>query len=66
MFVLAVTPETVTFISASPPCTFPDDGKIETVTRERFVKKYTYDSIPDKSYMLLEGRGNKVEGWLKE
>ena len=65
MYVLAVTPETVTFIGAGGPCTFPDDGKIETVSRERFLKKFTYNSMPDKSYMLLADRGNRVEGWLK-
>jgi hypothetical protein len=64
MYVLAVTPETVTFITASPPCTFPDDGKIETLSRNEFVKKFTYQSIPGKSYMMLVDRGNDVEGWL--
>jgi hypothetical protein len=66
MFVLEVTPETVTFMTAAPPCTFPDDGKIETLPREGFLKKFTYESIPDNSYLLLADRGNNVAGWLKE
>jgi hypothetical protein len=65
MFVLVVTPAEVTFMTASPPCSLPDDGKIATLTRELFIKKFTYQSIPDKSYLLLADRGNNVAGWLK-
>jgi len=64
LYVLEVTPGTITIISAKTPCIFPDDGVIQTFTKAEFISKFTYKDFPGETYLLLGGRGTDVEGWL--
>lgn len=63
LYVLAVDDCEVTFISGSE---LPKDGKIETMQREAFVKRFSYDSMPNKSWLRLSDRRCDVSGWLPE
>lgn len=65
MFVLEVRNETVTFISASVPCSLPEDGIVETLSREDFVKKFSYAVLPG-AWVTLKNHDHNVAGWLKD
>jgi hypothetical protein len=58
MYILKVTKNYIYTINASAPCTFPDDGKVEKLTRKEFLTKFYF--------VYLVDRGNDVNGWLKK
>lgn len=67
MFVVHVTPGggPIVAVEANPPCQVPDDGKaVPFDSLADFVDRYTYKSMPHKSWVLLSGRGCDVRGWL--
>ena len=65
LYVVARDGDMVTTMEASPPCTFPDDGKVHVQTVSAFIQRVSYESIPG-SWVRLRSRGNAVEGWLKD
>lgn len=62
-YVLEREGDQVTLITASPPCTFPEDGVIEVLLLDEFRRKFSYDGIPGY-YVGGGGRGHDVAGWL--
>lgn len=69
MYVVKVTKKFVYVMTASAPCTFPEDAELEKMTREQYKTRWQYGhssrkKIPGYSYALCD-RGNKVAGWLK-
>ena len=54
----------VTTMEASPPCAFPDDGKVKFQTLDEFRNRFSYESIPGYWVSLCD-RGNDVSGWLE-
>jgi hypothetical protein len=62
MFVLDVTDGIVTSIHASPPCSFPKDGKIEKRSIDAFRKWLSYGSIDGTWAHCLE-RNHNINGW---
>ena len=62
MWVVKVTPKTVVYFDAIPPCTIPDDCTIMEVARDYF---YWHFARPH-CWVRLIGRGEDVKGWLKE
>jgi hypothetical protein len=54
----------VTTMEASPPCSFPDDGKVNHYSLAGFRERFSYGSIPGY-WVALAGRGHDVEGWLE-
>jgi hypothetical protein len=64
MYVVDVGRTHVTTLTASPPCTLPDDGKAERMTRKDFLRRYCYDTMPDTPWLRLCDRGTDVSGWL--
>lgn len=63
-YVLKRQGDLVTFITASSPCRFPDDGKVETLPLEEFQRKFAYNSMPGY-WVGGAGRGHNVAGWLE-
>jgi hypothetical protein len=61
VYVVAVEGDQVITMSASAPCTFPADAKVRRHTRRSFREHYG----GDRPWLLLEDRGNNVEGWLE-
>lgn len=55
LYIIKTLPTYVTIIYASAPCIFPDDGKIEQITKKEFIEKFYY--------VYLVDRFNKFEHW---
>lgn len=49
-------------MTASAPCTFPDDGKVEVLTLEALRQRFAYETIPGY-FVTGAGRGHDVAGW---
>ncbi len=66
VYVVKVSKYSVWTMSASAPCTFPKDGKLEKRSREEFKKYYAYQSpnLPNKYWIKLCDRDNDVSGWV--
>lgn len=54
----------VAVLARSAPCTFPEDGELWRGSVGEFKKRYGNRYIPGYT-ILLEDRGNCVEGWLE-
>ncbi len=65
VYVMAREGDVVTTIEASPPCTFPEDGKVRVQTLDEFRKRFAYGSIPGYWVRFCDS-GNDVEGWASE
>jgi hypothetical protein len=67
MYVVKVTKKSVWTLSATAPCTFPEDGKLEKRTRKEFIDHYSYNfpNLPNKYWVKLRDRKNDVRGWVK-
>ena len=63
VYVVAVENDQVTTIEGSPPCTFPNEGKIKSLSREAFYKRFAYAHDSEKFWVTLANRGNDVSGW---
>lgn len=63
VYVIKVTKKFVWTMSASAPCEFPKDAKLEKRTREKFIDYYSYHGS-SLYWVDLCDRGNNVEGWL--
>lgn len=64
MFIVAIEGDEIIVMTATPPCTFPRDGRVERypcVHAFRAAWSYSYDSA--KYTVLLADRGNDVSGW---
>lgn len=66
VYVVKVTRKRVWIMYASCPCEFPKDGKLEKLSRQEFIKKYSYDGpdMKDKYWIQLCDRDNNVKGWV--
>lgn len=62
IYVIAISGNTVITTEGSPPVTFPEEGKVKAQTREEFIARFAYGSIPGY-WIRLADRGNNVEGW---
>lgn len=65
LYVVGRKEDKVATLEASPPCTFPEDGKLKIQTVEEFKKRFAYGSIDGYS-LRFAGGGHNVEGWLEE
>lgn len=63
IYVVKVTPKYVWTMSASAPCSFPEDAKLEKRRHEEFRKHCAYGGISGY-WVYLCDRGNDVSGWL--
>lgn len=65
MFVVAVERDgRVAVLTASPPCTVPNDGKIEVYpSHDAYRAAWSYESIPGY-HIRLDQRGVNVSGWF--
>jgi hypothetical protein len=61
-FVVARFDDYVIWLTASPPCTIPDDGNLHGGTLAEFRAAFAYGTIPGYS-VIYEGRLN-ASGWL--
>jgi hypothetical protein len=67
VYVIKVTRLFVWTMSASVPCTFPQDGKLEKRTKTDFRKYYSYhNSLENKYWVSLCDRGNNTDGWMDD
>jgi len=66
VYVVKVTRWHVWTMSASAPCTFPQDAKLTKHSKKSFRQYYSYQSpnLVDKYWINLCDRDNDVEGWL--
>ena len=64
VYVVKVTPCYVWTMSASAPCEFPKDGKLERRTKKAFIEFYSYKSpnLPDRYWINLCDRGADAAG----
>jgi hypothetical protein len=63
VYVVAIEDPIVWTMEASPPCTFPDDGKVRMQSRDELVSRFEGASKHGPWIMLCD-RGNDVSGWL--
>lgn len=63
-YVVARNGDQVTIMHASPPCTFPEDGTVETMSVPELRAKFAYESMPGY-FVAGAGRGHDVAGWLE-
>jgi hypothetical protein len=66
VYVIKVTRWSVWTMSASSPCEFPKDGKVEKRSKKKFRDYYSYKNpaLANKYWVRLCDRNNDVEGWL--
>jgi len=66
VFIVKVTEDHVWTLSASNPCKFPEDGKLEIRSKEEFKNFYSYKSpqMVDRYWISLVDRDNDVRGWI--
>ena len=64
MFVIAVEPGgRVAVMTATPPCTLPDDGKVVVYPdHDAYRQAFSYDTVPGY-WVTLGRRGVDVTGW---
>lgn len=62
-YVVARDGERVTIMHASAPCSFPEDGTVETMTVEELRAKFRYETM-QRYYVGGAGRGHNVDGWI--
>lgn len=65
VYVVARHGDRVVTMESGAPCTFPDDAKVEGRSLAEWIAHATYDSMRDKSWLMLADRGNQVVGWWK-
>jgi hypothetical protein len=65
LYVVGKNGDKVATIEASPPCSFPEDGKLKVQTVEDFRNRFAYGSISGYSLHFVDG-DNNVEGWFEE
>ena len=69
MYVVKVSRWHVWTMSASAPCEFPKDGKIEKRTKKEFRKHFSYQTkapeLKNKYWICLCDRNNNVKNWIK-
>lgn len=66
VYVVKVTKYSVWTMSASSPCTFPEDAKLEKRSRKDFRNFYSYKNpdLKNKYWIKLCDRNNDVDGWV--
>jgi hypothetical protein len=63
-YVVAVEGDMVTTMEASPPCSFPEDGKIKTMSKAELVQRFCLSF--HGPWVMLADRDNDVSGWLEK
>jgi len=66
VYIVKVTRWSVWTMSASAPCTFPQDAKLIKRSKKSFRKYFSYNSpnLVNKYWIKLCDRDNDIEGWL--